>query len=113
MPRTEAEIRQAIATADAALAGVTASAYPRELFPELARHNAHHTRRSRKTGRYTNDGRSPLASAPTQPAPPAQAARPPAADGDLTLTPENVARWSAELGFQRPARVGRVSRADD
>lgn len=100
MPPTEAELRQAIATADAALAGNRP--YPPELFPELARR------------RGPERGHAFAAPAPAEPPAQVQHARPvgPAEDVEAALSPENVARWSAELGFTAPARVGRITKSD-
>lgn len=100
---TEQELRQAIATAEAALAGAN-QAYPPELFPELNR------RRGGDRGHaFAATAEPPAQVQQSRPAP----APVPAADGEITLTPETVARWSHELGFDRPYTRGRVTKADD
>lgn len=72
--------------------------YPRELFPELARHD-----------RHAPVAPALAAVAAPQPAPPAR----PAADPGV-IPPEQVARWSAELFPEtQAARGGRVTRAND
>lgn len=101
---SEQEIRQAIAAADQVLAAARQSPYPRELFPELSR------------------GARPATSAlATAPAPPQSVERRapvnpqhhlrPVPAAQVELTPEAVAGWSHELGFDAAATQGRITRA--
>jgi hypothetical protein len=97
------DIQRAIAEADRVLAGGAPSAYPRQLFPELARHE-------RRRAATPTTATQPLVSRPVANA---RQARPvtPAAEGEMT--PETVAGWSAELGFSVPAKQGRIVRCGD
>lgn len=97
------DIQRAIAEADRVLAGGAPAPYPRELFPELARHER------RRSATPTTATQPTVA----RPVVSAQHARPvtPAAEG--ALTPEAVAGWSAELGFSAPAKQGRIVRCGD
>jgi hypothetical protein len=79
----------------------------------LAR-NKQSRRRSRNTGRFTTDGRSPMASAAGEPVQ-AEHMRPVEQPvSSIELTPENVARWTQELFPETRAgsgaQQGRVTR---
>jgi hypothetical protein len=101
MRPTDHELRAAVERAGQLLAGGTASPYPRELYPELDRRRSGHE--------------SHAFAAQAEPPAVAPHARPIATSASAAgaLSPENVARWSGELGFTRAARIGRVTRADD